>query len=151
MNLDIEAWKQFATDHWVVIAIALVAILVVVNVVKTVAKWALAAVIVIAVLVYGGYSVNDLKEVGSKVSEVGSKATAALLDEAITSMAGEAKDAEYTLNEDGSYTVKTKSITLSGIANSGKVKVTYKGVTFPEVPLDGAVREFVVAAREASQ
>ncbi len=144
MNLDLEAWKQFAIDHWVLIAVAIVALVIVVNVVKTLMKWVLVAAIVIGVAVYGGYSVNDLKEVGSKVSS-------AILDDAISAMAGEAKDAKYTLNEDGTYTVETKNITLSGVANSGEVKVTYRGVTFPTVPLEGAVREFVVQAREASK
>lgn len=144
MNLDLEAWKQFAIDHWVLIAVAIVALVIVVNVVKTLMKWVLVAAIVIGVAVYGGYSVNDLKEVGSKVSS-------AILDDAISAMAGEAKDAKYTLNEDGTYTVQTKNITLSGVANSGEVKVTYRGVTFPAVPLEGAVREFVVQAREASK
>lgn len=144
MNLDLEAWKQFAIDHWVVIAVAIVALVIVVNVVKTLVKWVLVAAIVIGVAVYGGYSVNDLKEVGSKVSSV-------ILDDAISAMAGEAKDSKYTLNEDGTYTVETKNITLSGVANSGEVKVTYRGVTFPAVPLEGAVREFVVQAREASK
>lgn len=144
MNLDLEAWKQFAIDHWVLIAVAIVALIIVVNVVKTLMKWVLVAAIVIGVAVYGGYSVNDLKEVGSKVSS-------AILDDAISAMAGEAKDAKYTLNEDGTYTVQTKNITLSGVANSGEVKVTYRGMTFPAVPLEGAVREFVVQAREASK
>jgi hypothetical protein len=144
MNLDFEAWKQFAIDHWIVIAVAIVALVIIVNVVKTLMKWVLVAAIVIGVMVYGGYSVNDLKEVGSKVSS-------ALLDEAITAMAGEAKEAKYTLNDDGTYTVTTKNITLSGVPNSGEVKITYRGVTFPAVPLEGAVREFVVQAREASK
>ncbi|WP_027092177.1 hypothetical protein [Cohnella thermotolerans] len=144
MNLDFEAWKQFAIDHWIVIAVAIVALVIIVNVVKTLMKWVLVAAIVIGVMVYGGYSVNDLKEVGSKVSS-------ALLDEAITAMAGEAKEAKYTLNDDGTYTVTTKNIALSGVPNSGEVKITYRGVTFPAVPLEGAVREFVVQAREASK
>lgn len=63
MNLDLEAWKQFAIDHWILIVIAVVALIVVINVVKTVLKWVLVAAIVIGLAVYGGYSVNDLKEV----------------------------------------------------------------------------------------
>lgn len=144
MNLDIEAWKQFAIDHWVIIAAAIVVMILIVKLVKTLTKWVLVAAIVIGLAVYGGYSVNDLKEVGTKVSS-------ALLDEAITSMAGEAKDAKYTLHDDGTYTVTSDHLTLSGVVNSGEVKVTYRGVTFPAVPMDGAVREFVVQAREASK
>ncbi|CAM3848769.1 hypothetical protein COLU111180_10820 [Cohnella lubricantis] len=144
MNLDFEAWKQFAIDHWIIIVVAIVAMIVIVKLVKTLTKWVLVAAIVVGLAVYGGYSINDLKEVGSKVSS-------ALLNEAIASMAGEAADAKYTLNEDGTYTVTSNNLTLSGVPNSGEVKVTYRGVTFPAVPLEGAVREFVVQAREASQ
>lgn len=143
MNLDVEAWKQFATDHWALLVIALAAIVIIGKLVKTLMRWVLVAAIIIGVAVYGGYTVNDLKEVGAKVSS-------AIADEAISAMAGEAKDAKYTLNKDGTYTVTSKNLTLSGVVNSGDVKVTYHGVSFT-VPMEGAVRTFVEQAREQSQ
>jgi hypothetical protein len=144
MNLDLEAWKQFATDHWVLIVVAIIALIVVINVVKTLLKWVLVAAIIVGVAVYGGYSVNDLKEVGSKV-------TADLKDEAIKAMAGEASQAQYQSNDDGSYTVTTPNLELSGVPNSGKVEVKFRGISLGKWSMDGAVRELVSQAREAAQ
>jgi len=144
MNFDLEAWKQFATDHWVLIVVAIVALIVILGVVKTLLKWVLIAAIVIGVAIYGGYSVNDLKEVGSKV-------TADLKDEAVKAMAGEASQATYRMNDDGTYTVTTPNLKLSGVPNSGKVDVKFRGVSLGTWSMDGAVRELIVQAREASQ
>ncbi|MBB6730721.1 hypothetical protein [Cohnella zeiphila] len=144
MSLDLDAWKQFATDHWVLIVVAVIVLIVVINVVKTLLKWVLVAAIVVGLAVYGGYSVNDLKEVGSKV-------TADLKDEAVKAMAGEASQATYKLNGDGTFTVTTPNLELSGVPNSGKVNVKFRGVSLGSWSMDGAVRELVAQAREASQ
>ena len=89
---DLETWKQFLTDRWYVLVIALIALLIVIKIVKTVVKWLLVAVIVIGVLLYSGYSLEDLrvdklKELGAQITE---QAAAALKREALEAMAGEA-------------------------------------------------------------
>ncbi|WP_019005574.1 hypothetical protein [Cohnella laeviribosi] len=141
MNLDLEAWKQFVIDHWILIVIAVVALIVVINVVKTVLKWVLVAAIVIGLAVYGGYSVNDLKEVGSKVTQ-------ALEDQALKAMAGEASQAVYKLNGDGTFTVTTPNLELTGVPNSGEVKVKFQGVSLGTWKMEGAVRQLIAQARE---
>lgn len=151
MSFDTEAWGQFIQDHWIVVAVALLAIIIVVKAVKTVVKWVLVAAIVVGFAVYGGYSIDDLKEVGSKVSEVGDKVTNELKDQAIKAMAGEAAEAKYVNNADGSYTITTTNLELNGVPNSGKVSVKLRGVSLGTWDMEGAVREFVVQAREAAQ
>ena len=151
MSFDSEAWSQFIQDHWIVVAVALLAIIIVVKAVKTVVKWVLVAAIVIGFAVYGGYSIDDLKEVGSKVSEVGDKVTNELKDQAIKTMAGEAGEAQYVNNADGSYTITTPNLELTGVPNTGKVSVKLRGVSLGTWDMEGKVREFVVQAREAAQ
>ncbi|MCC3374667.1 hypothetical protein [Cohnella sp. REN36] len=148
MNLDFEAWKQFAIDHWVVIVIAVIALFIVLNVVKTVLKWVLVAAIVIGVFVYGGVTVNDLKEVGTQAID---KAKGAIEDEAAKAMAKEAEEATYTLNDDQTFTVKTPNLELHGVPNSGEVEVKFRGASLGTWKMEGAVRKLVEAARQSSK
>ena len=148
MSFEPEAWKQFATDHWILIVIAVVALFVILNVVKTVLKWVLAIAIIAGVVIYGGYSISDLKEIGGQVVET---ATAAVKDEASKAMAEEAKKATYTLNPDGTYLVKSPNLELSGKPNSGEVDVKFRGVSLGTWKMEGAVRDFVTTALQASK
>ncbi|SFA95737.1 hypothetical protein SAMN05216312_102497 [Cohnella sp. OV330] len=148
MSFEPEAWKQFVTDHWVLILIAVVALLVILNVVKTVLKWVLAAAIVVGVVVYGGYTVSDLKEIGGQVVET---ATSAVKDEASKAMAEEAKKATYTLNPDGTYLVKSPNLELTGTPNSGEVDVKFRSVSLGTWKMEGPVRDFVTTALQASK
>jgi hypothetical protein len=144
MNLDFDAWLQFLQDHWLVVAAAILGIVVVVKLVKTVLKWVLVAAIVVGIATYGGYTVDDLKSVGSKVTEQ-------LQDQAIKSMAGEAAQATYEHKDDGSFTIKTPSLELTGVPNSGEVDVKLHGVSLGTWKMEGAVRDFVVKARDSAK
>jgi len=144
MNLDIDTWLTFAQDNWIVIVIAIAAILIVMKVVKTVLKWVLVAAIVIGIVTYGGLTIDDIKEVGTKVSEEAK-------DQAIKAMAGEASDATYTLNADGSYTITTKNLELNGVPNSGEVSVKLKGISLGTWKMEGEVRDFVSKARASAK
>lgn len=139
-----DAWMQFLQDNWLILAVAVVAIFVIVKLVKTVVKWLLVAGILIAIFVYGGYSIDDLSTIGSKIQ---SEAR----DQAIKAMTGEISQAEYKDNGDGSYTIKTPTLELSGVPNSGEVSVKYQGVSLGTWKMEGAVRELVVQAREAAK
>lgn len=144
MNLDTDAWLTFLQDNWIVIAAAIVAILIVLKVVKTVLKWVLVAAIVIGIVTYGGITVEDIKEVGTKV-------TSEAKDQAIKAMAGEASEAAYKVNSDGSYTITTKNLELNGVPNSGEVSVKLGGISLGTWKMEGEVRDFVVKARASSK
>ncbi|WP_254450476.1 hypothetical protein [Cohnella herbarum] len=144
MNFDTDAWLQFAQDNWIIIVVAIVAIFIIMKVVKTVMKWILVAAIVIGIATYGGYSIEDIKDVGSKVTEEAK-------DQAIKAMAGEAGDATYVDNADGTYSITTTNLELVGVPNSGEVTVKLRGISLGTWKLEGAVREFVVKARAAAK
>ena len=69
---------------------------------------------------------DDMKDIGNKVSDelgtIGEKVTDEVKDQAIKAMAGEASEATYTDNEDGTYSIKSTNIELTGIPNSGEVR-----------------------------
>jgi hypothetical protein len=144
MNLDMDVWIQFLKDHWVVVAIAIVAIFVVLRLMKTVLKWVLVAAIIMGIVTYGGYSIDDLSAIGTKVTEEAK-------DQAIKAMAGEASDAKYVNNADGSYSITTKNLELNGVPNSGEVTVKLKGISLGTWKMEGAVRDFVVNARASAK
>lgn len=131
-----EAWLQVLQDRWMVVAVAVAAILLVLKLVKTVLKWVLAVAIVLGVLAYGGYSVSDLTET--------------LKHEAITAMAGEAGEVRYRLRDDGTFEVVAPNLKLTGVPGSGEVEVTYRGIPLGTWKLEGSVREFVERARASA-
>jgi hypothetical protein len=144
MNLNMDVWIQFLKDHWVVVAIAIVAIFIVMRLMKTVLKWVLVAAIIIGIVTYGGYSIDTLSAFGTKVTEEAK-------NQAIKAMAGEASDAKYVNNADGSYSITTKNLELNGVPNSGKVTVKLEGISLGTWKMEGAVRDFVVKARASAK
>jgi len=149
---DPETWKQFLADRWYVLAIALVAILVVIKIVKTVVKWLLVAIIVVGVLLYSGYSLEDLrvdrlKALGEQIKD---RAVAALTHEVIEAMAGESSDAIYATGEDGTFIVKSNSLIITGKIGEDEVSITYLGAPLGRVKLDDAITSFIDQAKAAS-
>jgi hypothetical protein len=144
MNFNLDAWIKFVQDHWIVVAIAIVAIFVVMKLVKTLFKWVLVAAIIIGIISYGGYSIDDLGAIGTKITDE-------MKDQAIKAMAGEASDAKYANNDDGSYSITTKNLELNGVPNSGEVTVKLKGISLGTWKMEGAVRDFVAQARASAK
>lgn len=154
MNFDADAWIQFLKDNWVIVAIAIVAIFVIMKVVKTILKWVLVAIIIIAIVTYGGYSIDDIGDIKNKVTDelgaIGDKVSAEVKDQAIKAMAGEASEATYVNNEDGTYSITTTNLELKGTPNTGEVTVSFRGAPLGTWKLEGAVRDFVVQARASA-
>ncbi|PWW07493.1 hypothetical protein DFQ01_102390 [Paenibacillus cellulosilyticus] len=140
---DTETWKTFFEDNWLILALALVALLVIIGIVRTVVKWALVAIIVIGVIAYSGYSLEDVKSLGGKVAD-------SVKQEAITAMAGEASEATYTKNNDGSFTVKTDNLELTGKANADEVEVKFRGTKIGSWKIDDTIRTLIDTAKSNS-
>jgi hypothetical protein len=156
---DLETWKQFLSDRWYVLAIALVVLLLIVKIVKTVVKWLLVAVVVVGVLLYSGYSLEDLrvdklKELGEQIREqaeqITGQAAATLKREVIEAMAGEASSAVYTAGEDGTFTVKSDSLVIKGKIGESEVSVSYHGAPLGRVKVDETIASFIDQAKSAS-
>lgn len=147
-SYDWNTWSTFLQEHWLVLVIALVVLLLIIRVVKTVVKWALVAVIVLGVVLYSGYSLDDLKSIdlgsiGSKVAD----GLDSLKKEAVTAMAGEVDKATFATNADGTYTVKTDNLELTGVPDSGEVSVSYRGTKLGTMKIDSTIQTLIDQAK----
>jgi len=139
-NYDTETWQTFLQDNWLVLALALVALFVVIRIVKTFVKWALVAVILVGVVMYSGYTLEDVKSIGTKVTD-------SVKQEAVAAMVGEAKDATYKSNGDGTFTVKTSNLELTGKPGDAEVDVKFRGAKLGSLKIDDTIRTLIDTAK----
>lgn len=143
--MDTEVWSQFIRENWLVIVIALVLLFAVVNLVKTVLKWAIVIIIVVALFVYSGVTIDQL---GSTVNKVTDEAVSTLKSEAQEVMLKEAKEAVYTSGGDGTFTITTPNIEIRGVAGQDKVDVTFRGVSLGKWSINETMQTFIEEARK---
>lgn len=142
--MDIEVWKEFISQNWLVIVIGLILLFVVLNVVRTVLKWAIVIVIVAALIIYSGVSFEQIKTV---VSDVSASTMDTLKAEAAELMQKEAEKAEYVVNEDGTFTITSPNVEVSGKQGEDKVKVSVRGVSLGEWSVNDTVKLFMETAQ----
>jgi len=140
-NYDTDTWIQFLKDNWVILLIALVVLFIVIRIVKTVVKWLIVAVIVVGLVVYSGYTMDDLTSLSTKVTE-------SVKQEAITAMAGEAKDATYTSNSDGTFTITTKNLKMEGKPGDNEVKISFRGAPLGTWKIDETIQALIETAKK---
>ncbi|NGZ76831.1 ATPase [Saccharibacillus alkalitolerans] len=142
--MNTEVWIEFARQNWLILLIALVAVLLVINVLKTMIKWAIAIIIVVALIVYSGVSLDQIQ---NTVTGVKNEAVAKLQDEAMKMLKSEASEARFNKADDGSFTVETPSLQLKGKPNAQTVEVTYRGVSLGEWERGDRVNALIRAAQ----
>lgn len=140
-SYDTATWTTFLKENWMVLAIGLVLLFLVIRIVKTVVKWALVAIVVIGIVLYSGYSLDDVKEIGTKVM-------AGVTKETLSAMVGDAKDAKYHLNEDGTYTVKSGNMDLKGRTGVNEVQISLHGAPYMTIQIDDIIRTFINQAKQ---
>ncbi|TYP71360.1 hypothetical protein [Paenibacillus methanolicus] len=145
LNANWDTWAQFFQDNWFVLVIALVVLWLVIRIVRTVVKWLIVAVIIVGIIVYSGYTLDDLKSIDLK--EIGSTITDKFKEQAISAMAGEAKEATFTNNADGTFTVKSKNVELTGTPGAGEVKVKFQGNALGTWKIDDAIQALITQAK----
>lgn len=138
---DWDTWTAFFKEHWLVLVIALILLLIIIRIVKTVVKWALVVAIVLGIVVYSGYTMDDLKEIGTKVADT-------VKQEAVNAMVGEAKDATFVNNGDGTFTVKTKNVELTGEPGANEVAISFRGTALGKWELDSTIQTFIDQAKQ---
>jgi hypothetical protein len=134
-----EQWLQFAQENWVLLAAALIVIIIVINVLKTVAKWLLIVAIIAGVAYYGFDYTEKLKEVGGQVMDYA-------LQQAFDYMAGDAENAEYTADDDGGFTIRSEHLTIRGKLGSDEVVITFKGQSFT-LKINDAIQAYIDRAK----
>lgn len=146
--MNTEVWIEFVRQNWLILLIALVAVLLVINVVKTMIKWAIAIVIVVALIVYSGVSLDQIQ---NTVNGVKDEAVAKLQGEALKMLKDEAAEATFKKGENGSFVVQTTSLKLEGKPNAKSVAVTYRGVSLGEWERGEQVNALIRAAQARSK
>lgn len=139
-----EQFSAFLQNQWYVAVIALIVLFLVVKLVKTVVKWVIVILIIAAIFVYGSQYNGKLTEIKDTV---GTAVANEVKDQALKVIAGEAKEAVYKKNSDGSFTVQSKSVQIEGKPGSNDVKVTFMGQTF-HLKADEAVKKFIEQAKQ---
>ncbi|WP_128103460.1 ATPase [Paenibacillus sp. DCT19] len=143
--MDIEVIKEFVMQNWLVIVVALIILFFVLNVVKTVLKWAIAIIIIAALLIYSGISIDQIKQT---VTDVQSSTMDTLKKEATNLMVNEASKATYAKGQNGEFTITSPNVEIKGTAGADKVNVTLRGISLGEWNLDNeTIRVFVDKAK----
>jgi hypothetical protein len=133
--MNVDQVMMFLEQRWVIVVAAIIALLLIVKVVKTVIKWVLVLAIIAALLFYGANYTQALKDVTVKAMSFAK-------EEAFEAMLGEAADADYQESADGSFTVTSANLELKGMKGSDQVEITFKGHTF-SFKLNEAIRSYI--------
>ncbi|WP_091071185.1 hypothetical protein [Paenibacillus sp. NFR01] len=142
---DPDVWSQFFRENWVVIVIALVLLFAVINVVKTVVKWAIVIIILAALFIYSGVTMD---QIGNAVNKVADGTVSTLKSEAQEVMLKEAKDAKYASGGDGTFTITTPNLEVKGAAGEDKVEVIFRGVSLGKWSITDTTKTFIDEARK---
>ncbi|MFD2613744.1 hypothetical protein [Paenibacillus gansuensis] len=137
----------FLQDRWFVIVGAVIVLLIIINVVKTVLKWVLVLALVAGVYFYGADYIGNIKDIGA-LKNLGAEVASTLKTEALKAMAGEAADATYQSGGDGTFTITTKNLELKGQAGSDEVNVSFRGQSLGKVKIDDTVRVFIETSKK---
>jgi len=145
--MNTQVWSDFLQQNWLVIVIALIVLFVVLNLVKTMVKWALVLIIIVAVVVYSGVSLEKIKDV---VNDVKTEAVDNLKSEATNVMMKEAKEAKYTSDAAGNFTITTPNLEMKGQKGKDKVDVSLRGVSLGQWKISDTVQSFIAESKNNS-
>lgn len=152
--MDMKVWTDFfqknwelVQHNWLYILIGLVVLFVLLNVVKTLVKWLIIVVIVVALLIYSGISLDQVR---NTVTHVKDGAVGTLKNEALDMMVKEAKDAQYTSNIDGTFSVTSSNLEVTGRSDSDTVKVSFRGIPLGEWDMSDKVKQFIQSAKSGA-
>ncbi|WP_213506909.1 hypothetical protein [Paenibacillus faecis] len=143
--MNLEVWTEFLKQNWLVIVVALVVLFLILNFVKTLVKWALVLVIAAFVIIYSGIS---LKDIGDAITTVKDQAVDISRSEAMNMMKKEAAEAKMKRNPDGTFTITTPNLEVSGKEGEDKVKVIFHGVSLGEWKVSDALQAFIQQAKQ---
>lgn len=139
-----EALQSFALENWLWLVIAAIGLIIVINVVKTVIKWAIVIIVVGGILIYGfNYDVGTLKNLSENAVNY-------TKEQAMKSLLNEAVNATYEVDGNGNYTVKTKSATLRGKVGAEQAELEIMGQKFT-INVDQALKVFIDQIKEKKQ
>lgn len=151
LNLNVDVWVEFLKSNWLVIVVALVVLFVVLNFVKTVVKWALVLVIAAFLIIYSGIELKDIGKAVDAVKSVTEQAVTISKNEALNMLKEEAGEAKMTKNADGTFTITTPNMEVTGSQGADTVKVSFHGVPLGEWAMNDTLAAFIQEASRNSK
>lgn len=139
MDFSWDNMLAFIEEQWWMILIAAIALLVVIRIVKAVIKWVIVIAVIVGLFLYG-MNYESFRDAVDSVTEYS-------MDAAFEAMTGEAENAEYTLHDDGTYTVESQSIRLEGSLDSEQVSVYFHGIKISDIKVTEAIKTYIDTAR----
>ncbi|CCQ95186.1 conserved hypothetical protein [[Clostridium] ultunense Esp] len=130
-----EAWLLFIKENFWGLLIVAIGLIIVLSIVKTMVKWVIVILVLAGVFLYGANFVGNIQDFGKQAVQYTKEQAVKLLIE-------EAKRAEYTLNKDGTYTIRSDRITLSGKIGSSEATLSILGQQFP-IQLDETLKKVI--------
>jgi len=145
-----EQVLAFAKDYWVILVVVVIAVLLVNAFMKSIFKIVNIAIVIGVILVFAfNYTPQEVIDLGHKVVDGVKEVSAATVKPIIES---EIKDADITFQKDGSYEVKTKSVSIKGKKGDPTATISYKDFEFTVNIEDlGAVINDQIKAAETKQ
>ena len=143
-EMALDFLTAFLAERWYIILGALIVLFLVIKIVKTVIKWVIVLAIVAGLFFYGASYKDQLLELGTTV---GAKVAAEAKTQAMNAISQEVKEAKYSQNADGSFTIMTKSVKVEGKPGAAEVQVTFMNQTFT-VKVDDMVKTFIEQAKK---
>jgi len=135
----VDQFALFAQDRWYVLLIAIILLIVIIKIVKTVVKWVLVLLIAAGVLYYGANYTEKLSEIGGQLLDQAR-------EEALNVLAGNAGEARYRENPDGTFTVEAPNLIIEGRQGEDRVRITFRGQSL-EVNAGGWIRDYIERAK----
>lgn|SRR5690625_3923091 len=120
MDYTMETLISFLQERWLVVLLAVIALIIIIKVVQTVFKWLVVALIVIGLIFYGAHYSEQLQDMSDKIKDY----TLSEINELIER---ETESANYEEKANGTYVIQSKNMTLEGTNGSDQVKVIIKG------------------------
>ncbi|WP_226001726.1 hypothetical protein [Paenibacillus sp. BJ-4] len=149
--MDKNVWTEFlehnwqiVQDNWLYILIGLVLLLVILKIVRTLVKWLIVIVVIAGLLIYSGIS---FEQVGKVVTQAKDDAINKVQSEALDMMIKEGKNAKYTSNGDGTFSVTSSNLEVKGPYEGDKVKVWFKGMSLGEWSMSDTVKKYIESAK----
>lgn len=143
--MDMNTLFEFLKEHWLVFLVALIVLLLIVNFVKTMIKWALVVIIIAGIAVYSGITWPDINQA---VNTVKNETVQQLKDQALETMISEAKKATYEAEADGTYKITSPNLELKGSKDSSKVNVSFRGVSLGEWDMNDTIKQYIAQAKK---
>lgn len=143
-----ERLQAYVTDEWIYLVIAMIAVIVILKIFKSVVRWLLICAVV-AAIAYFAVTYEDGKWVEQGKQWV-QDAAGQTKEQAISGILNEVRGARYTLNADGTYEVKTTNFTLRGTVGASDAVIVFQDREFP-VQLNDALRQLIEQAQANSK